>query len=229
MGAPYGQYLLDDMLAGRVKAKLYVLLNPWSLSAAERAKLLKATRGSAKVWCYAPGYFDEDRPSPDAMRQLTGFDLKMVAPPTAKATPTEAGGKFGLQQAFGVEKPVKPLFVAADAKPEEVLATYPDGSAAVAMRRTRDGLSVFVGAPGLTSELLRLVARQSGVHLFTETDCIVYANGPFLALHASQDGAVEINVGKRGTVTDMLTGAEVAKGPRFTLPLKRGDTRVLRY
>ncbi|MCX7827311.1 MAG: beta-galactosidase, partial [Verrucomicrobiae bacterium] len=64
MGAPYGQYLLDDVLAGRVKAKLYVLLNAWSLSAAERAKLLKVTRGSAKVWCYVPGYYDGDRPSP---------------------------------------------------------------------------------------------------------------------------------------------------------------------
>jgi len=273
MGAPYGQYLLDDVLAGRVKAKLYVLLNAWSLSAAEREKLLKVTRGSAKVWCYAPGLFDDGtecgrglsaptfgvaqasslrshhgsqagslrhadgrgaEASPtfrtrDAMRQLTGFELKLVSPVNAKATPTDRGKALGLEKPFGVEKPVKPLFAATDAKPTEVLATYPDGSAAVAMRRKQDGLSVFVGAPGLTSELLRLVARQSGIHLFTETDCNVYANRPFLALHASQDGAVEINVGKRGTVTDMLTGAEIAKGPRFTLPLKRGDTRVLRY
>jgi hypothetical protein len=256
MGAPYGQYLLDDVLAGRVEAKLYVLLNAWSLSADERARLLKATRGSVKIWCYAPGFFDDAAEcgrglgaptaagmktesrgavapptfqASDAMRQLTGFDLKMVALPTARATPTEAGGKFGLQQAFGVEKPVKPLFAATDAKPAEVLATYPDGSAAVTVRGARDGLSVFVGAPGLTSELLRLVARKAGVHLFTETDCIVYANGRFLALHASQDGVVAVNLGKAGVVRDMLTGAEVAKGPRFTLPLKRGDTRVLRY
>jgi hypothetical protein len=40
---------------------------------------------------------------------------------------------------------------------------------------------------------------------------------------------VAVNLGKAGVVRDMLTGAEVAKGPRFTLPLKRGDTRVLRY
>ncbi len=37
-GAPYGQYLLDDVLAGKVHAKLYVFLNAWSLSAGTVAK-----------------------------------------------------------------------------------------------------------------------------------------------------------------------------------------------
>ncbi|MCX6910724.1 MAG: hypothetical protein NTY01_22150, partial [Verrucomicrobia bacterium] len=229
MGAPYGQYLLDDVLAGRVKAKLHVFLNAWSLSAAERAKLLKTTRGSAKVWCYAPGWFDGEQTSPEAMRQLTGFELKLVSPAVSTATPTERGRALGLEKTFGGEKPVKPLFAAADAKPEEILATYADGSAAVALRRTPGGPSLFVGAPGLTSELLRLAAREAGVHLFTETDCNVCANGRFLSLHASQDGPVAVNTGKPAPVTDVLSGEQVARGPRFTLPLKRGDTRVLGY
>lgn len=229
MGAPYGQYLLDDVLAGRVKAKLHVFLNAWSLTAAERAKLLKATRGSAKVWCYAPGWFDGDQPSLEAMKQLTGFELKPVSPPKSTATPTERGKSLGLEKPFGGKQPVKPLFAAADAKPEEILATYADGSAAVALRRTPSGPSLFVGAPGLTSELLRLVAREAGVHLFAETDCNVYANGRFLALHASQDGPVAVNIGKATQVSDVLSGEPVARGPRFALPLKRGDTRVLRY
>ncbi len=229
MGAPYGQYLLDDVLAGRVKAKLHVFLNAWSLSAAERAKLLKATRGSAKIWCYAPGWFDGDQPSPEAMKQLTGFELKPVSPANATATPTDCGKALGLEKSFGGKQPVKPLFAAADAKPDEILAAYPDGSAAVALRRTPNGPSLFVGPPGLTSDLLRLMARKAGVHLFTTTDCNVYANGPFVALHASQDGPLELNTGKRGGIVDVLTGAPVGRGPKLTLPLKRGDTRVLRY
>ncbi len=229
MGAPYGQYLLDDVLAGRVKSKLLVLLNVWSLAAGERAKLLRATRGSTRVWCYAPGYFDDQQPSPDAMRQLTGFELKKVSPAQAMATPTEAGRKLGLQQAFGAVKPVQPLFAAADAAGDEVLATYPDGTAAVALRRTPGGPSIFVGAPGLTSELLRLAAREAGVHLFTDMDCNVCASGRFLMLHAAQDGPVLVNTGKAEPVTDVLSDAQVARGPRFSLPLKRGETKVFRY
>jgi beta-galactosidase len=227
LGAPYGQYLLDDVMEGRVRAKLYVFLNAWSLSPAERAKLLQATHGAVRIWCYAPGYFEEERMSLDAMRQLTGFALKPIVPEKARATPTDVGKQLGMQQPFGTEKPPQPLFAATDAKGEEALATYPDGSVAVAMRRTDHGPSIFVGAPGLTSELLRLAARTAGVHLFTESDCNVYANGPFVALHASQDGPLAIDVGQAGPVIDLLTGTRIGLGPKLTLPLKRGGTRVL--
>ena len=229
MGAPYGQYLLDDVAAGRVPAKVYVFLNAWCLSAAERTSLRRATRGRTHVWCYAPGLYDDDQVSPAAMRSLTGFSLQPVTPPQAWATPTAWGRALGLRQAFGVRGPVHPLFAAADAKPDEVLATYPGGSAAVALRRTADGPSLFVGAPGLTPELLRLAARAGGVHLFTTTDCHVYANGPFLVIHAAQAGPVSINTGKSGPLKDVLSGQVIGQGPQFAFPLSRGETRVLRY
>jgi hypothetical protein len=229
LGAPYGQYLLDDVASGRVHAKLYVFLNAWQLSAPQRQALLRSTRRTLRVWCYAPGWHDGAQTSPAAMQDLTGFHLEQVSPAQARANPTDLGKQLGLQTAFGVDAPVKPLFAAIDASPEEILARYPDGSAAVALRKTRDGESLFVGAPGLTSELLRLAARKAGVHLYTQTDCNVYANGPIVALHASQDGPLGLDTGHRGQVKDALTGDPVGSGPRLDLPLKKGDTRVLRY
>ena len=67
------------------------------------------------------------------------------------------------------------------------------------------------------------------MHLFTQSDCNVYANGPFLALHAAQDGPLKINIGRAGAIYDVLSGARIASGPQLSLQLKRGDTRVLRY
>lgn len=229
MGAPYGQYLLDDVLDGEVDAEVLVFLNAWCLSPDQREKLLAVTRGKARVWCYAPGYHDDWQTSTDAMRQLAGFQLEPVSPEKTVATPTERGRESGLTEPFGVEQPIEPLFAATDATPDETLATFPDGSAAIAARRGSEGLSVFVGVPGLTSELLRFVAREAGVHLFTQSDCNVYANGPFLALHASEDGPIEIDTGRPGPVSDVLTGQPVGQGPRFSLPLKFGETRVLQY
>ena len=229
MGAPFGQYLLDDVLAGRVKAKLYVLLNAWSLTAPERERLLTATRGSTRIWCYAPGVFDDGRLSADAIPQLTGFALKTVSPDKAWATPTPDGRKLGLQQPFGVQQAIRPLFAAADAQSEEVLATFPDGSAAVAWRRGAGGASLFVGAPSLTAELLRLAAHESGVHLFTQTDANVCANGSFLTVHATNDGPLALDIGQSLDVVDLLTGETIGRGPKFSLSLHRGETRVLRY
>lgn len=227
MGAPYGQYHTEDVVSGRVPAPLYVFLTPWCLSAEQRQGLLKTTAGSLRLWCYAPGYFEDYRIVPGAMRELTGFALQPVTVAKAWATPTELGRTKGLTKAFGVGRPVRPLFTATDAKPEETLATYPDGSSAIAMRRQPDGWSLFVGVPGLTSELLRLAARQAGVHLFAAVDCNVQANGPFVSVHAAQDGPLELDLGNAGAVRDALTGESMGNGPHCTLPLKRGETRVL--
>jgi hypothetical protein len=134
-----------------------------------------------------------------------------------------------LRTAFGVEAPVSPLFAAADATAEETLAVYPDGAAAVALRHTSNGWSMFVGAPGLSSDLLRLAARKAGVHLFTQSDCNVYANGPVLALHAVEDGPITLDTGKKSAIRDVLADQPVGNGPRLTLPLRQGETRVLRY
>ncbi len=137
MGAPYGQYLQDDVLAGRVPAKMYVLLTSWRLSPQQRRELLAATRGRMRVWCYAPGYHEESRTALDAMQELTGFKIRPVSGQRAWAEPTNLGKQLGLLEGFGVKQPVTPLFAAADAAPEETLATWPDGSAAVALRQTR--------------------------------------------------------------------------------------------
>ena len=228
MGAPYGQYMLDDVAAGRVKAKLYVFHNAWRLSGKQRESILKATSGAARVWCYAPGYFDDDNVSPRAMRELTGFQLKPVQPKSAAAMPTQAGKRLGILHPLGGGPPPKPLLAAADATGDEVLATYDDGSPAVAMRCSDGGASIFVGAPGMSAELLRAAARSAGVHLFSEVDCNVYANGRFLAVHASKGGNVPVNVGRKVHVTDLLTGQTVGAGPKLTLSLKRGKTMILR-
>ena len=215
------------MTAGRVRAKMYVFFSAWRLSPAQRQQLLAATRGSLCIWCYAPGYQEEDRTSLDAMRELTGFRIKRLARVNALAKPTDAGRKLGLHDTFGWGEPLQPLFAAADATPEEILANYPDGSTAAALRKTGDGWSLFVGPPELTSELLRLGARRAGCHLFTQCDCNIYANGPYLALHASQDGPLEIDTGRPAAIRDLLTGQVIGRGPKLVLPLHKADTRVL--
>ena len=226
MGAPYGQYLLDDVASGKVHAKLYVFLNAWYLDAKTRAALLKATHGAVCIWGYAPGYFDDYKKSLDAMHELTGFTFGLSTAAQAYATPTTEWAPIG--PAFGVKGPLRPLFAVTDAKTNEKLAAYPNAETAVALRNFNGGSSIFVGAPGYTRDLLCFAASLAKVHLYTDKACNVYANGPFLALHASQDGPLNIDTGFKGPVTDVLTGKKIGMGPKFTLTMKRAQTIILK-
>jgi len=227
LGAPCGQYLLDDLLASRVPAKLLVFVSAWSLAPEDRARLARATVGRTCVWCYAPGLFDAGSATAPAPEAITGYRLEPAHPATARARPTAAGARLGLTNEWGIPTAVRPLFSPA-APGQEILAVYPDGAPAAARMAHDGGVSYFSGAPGLTSELLRAAAREAGVHLFTGSDCVVYANGPFLALHGARDGLVEVDTGRGGQVTDLLTGEALGTGPALRLHLAKGETRVLR-
>jgi hypothetical protein len=230
MGAPYGQYLLDDVVAGRVPdAKVLVVLNAWALDAKQRAGLLAASRGKAVVWSYAPGFFDAyDMASADAVRDLTGFRLGAAHPKSGKARLTAGGQALGLSNEIGNDQVPQPLLMAEDAERAEILAAFDDGSAAVAVRRRPDGgVSVFVGAVGLTPDLLRAVARLGRAHLYAKKDCYVWANGPFVAIHAAEDGPIALDLGRPGAIRDVMRDEPLGAGPVLTIPLSRGETRVL--
>jgi hypothetical protein len=48
-------------------------------------------------------------------------------------------------------------------------------------------------------------------------------------VHASQDGPLLIDVGQSADIADLLTAETLGAGRRIQLPIKRGQTRVLKY
>jgi hypothetical protein len=229
VGAPYGQYLLDDVLAAKVGAKLQVFLSAYALSVEKRAALAAQRKpDTVRVWCYAPGYLYPDRADIAGIKELTGFEAKAVTSGTATVTPTEAGKKLGLISPWGQKQQIRPLF-SVTASADETLATYADGSPAVALRRSDKGVDVFVGVPQLTPELLRALAKLAGVHLFTEGNATLWAAEGHLSVQAFESGPLVIDTGKPGPVVDALDGKPVGEGPKVTLPMQKGEVRVIRY
>jgi hypothetical protein len=228
-GAPYGQYLLDDALVGRVPAKLQIFLSAWALPRAKRAALVgQRGPGIARVWCYAPGYLYPDRADVAGIREVTGFEALAANVATAEATPTAAGKKLGLAVPWGPKCPIRPLF-GVIASADETLASYSDGTPAVAARRSEKGIDVFVGVPQLTPELVRALAKMAGVHLFTEGKATVWAAEGYISLQAHEAGPLVINTGRKGAVVDALDGKALGEGPEVTLTLKKGEVRVFKY
>ncbi|MHB8522913.1 MAG: beta-galactosidase [Limisphaerales bacterium] len=227
-GAPYGQFTLADALAGNVPTKLQIFLAAWSLTPTER-RALTAHRppNTTRVWCYAPGYLLPDRADISAMNEVTGFKHRALSTKSAEVTPTGAGREVGLTEPWGPKEAIEPLF-AVEADPAETLATFKDGSPAVALRHSQSGLDIFVGVPALTPELVRACARMAGVHLFTEENAAVWAAEGFLSIQAHKSGPLVVHTDRPRPVVDALTGVNLGRGPSVTLPMEVGEVRVLR-
>lgn len=245
-GAPYGQYLLPDVLTGNVHARLQFFLAAWrltpeqrqTLAAQRRAGWLKiiaswfgAGHGSdvTRVWCWAPGYLYPDRADVSGICDITGFHARKIALPSAEAAPTSAGRAHGLSENWGPAEKIAPLFTVTPEQNDEVWATFQDGSPAVAVRRTRTGYDVFLGVPQLTPELVHALAERAGVHCYTQPGPALWAANGYLSVQAHTNAPVCFDTGHSGPVVDALDHRVLGSGPRFELPLKTGEVRVLRY
>jgi len=246
-GAPYGQYLLTDIVDEKVAPRIQFFLSAWMLTpeqrktlatqretgfwrnVGERIGVLSSIR-TTRVWCWAPGYLYPDRADVAGIQELTGFKAKAVSLPTAEVIPTGLGRSLGLKEGWGPKTEIHPLF-SVEAAPDEILAVWSDGSPAVAMRRSETGHDVFLGVPQLTPELIHAVAEIGGAHCFTESGPTLWATEHYLSIQAGANGPspVVINTGRSGAIYDAINGAKVGNGPHLSLLLKPGDVRVLRY
>jgi len=242
-GAPYGQYLLQDVIDGKVAAKMQIFLSAWHLTAEQRMVLAEQRQRGllqrmagwfglgesdvTRLWCWAPGYLYPDRADVGGVLEVTGFKASRVDLPTAVVTPTELGRRHGLDMDWGPKTKIQPLFCV-DAASDEVLATYSDGSAAVAMRRSPAGLDVFVGVPQLTPQLIQAIAKISGVHLYTPPGTALWAAEGYLSLQAHTNGVIQVYTGSDQPVYDALDNTKVGAGPAVDLMMETGEVRVLR-
>lgn len=249
-GAPFGQYLLSDLTNGRIPAngKLYVVLATNSLSAMQREQMRNALKGKTVLWLYEPGRINLDpdcgtigaavknkEPQTDSeelrfIQDLTGFRVV----PAGKRQPlsiTAVGKQAGLSTLWDESRTIDFIsrFAVRTEPNDEIWAVYPNGAAAIVYRQNAsDGSqSIYCGVPQLDSALIRAAARRAGVHLYADNECNVCANGPYITLHASRSGAVNVDTGRTGTVVDYLTGECLGSGPKLRLTVAEGETRIL--
>ena len=227
-GAPYGQYLMSDVLAGKVGAKLQVYLAAWAMSATTRQALAQVRQSdTTRVWCYAPGYIGSEKMDTAYMAELTGFSCKLVNLANPRSTPTAQGKLAGLPSSWGDAQKITPLFTIDTLAGDTILATYSDGSPSLVVRKSAHGSDVFMGTPAWTPELARTLATLAGVHVYSKTNVVLYAGDCLVSAQALQDGPVQLDVGVNGAVVEITDGSAQGQGPSLTPTLRKGETRIL--
>lgn len=235
-GAPYGQYLLSDVLKKPLDAKLQIFQSAWYMTP-EKLAAIEAQRaakpGVTRVWCWAPGYLTPGGKDVGGIEKLTGFKGKALAPTTGDATATAEGRRRGLPEHIATDgtKPFLDLF-GVEASDAETWARFENGTPAIAARKNASGgYEVFLGTPACPVDLVRALEDLAGVHRYVKDGhaAIWAAEGRLSAMADEQGGKVTFDVGVAGTVTDYFTGKKVSDGPVFTLDMAPGETRLFEF
>ena len=89
---------------------------------------------------------------------------------------------------------------------------------------------LYLDAEGCDTHKLRSEAGLAGVWIYTDRWCNVWANGPYVLLHAPCDETYELKVPNGKTkIYDYFTNELLSENGRVSLELKLGDTRIIRY
>ncbi len=226
-GFVYDLLLAEDLarVADR-PYKLWIFLNAYDPDEKFVATVAKIrASGATLLWLRAPGEFKDGRPgTAEFRRELTGFDLERL-PDNA-----EAILRFPDGGCVGDDGPTAPLYRVNPQSGVKVLAEYESvpGAAGAAERMYGKGRSVFYGVDYLNPEFLRQLARQAGVHIYSESNDILYANSHFLTFHAATPGPKYVIFPAPTDVIDIFTGEVLTRGVKqWSFPAALHDTRVI--
>jgi len=240
MGAPVDSILLSDLLEGRAQDyKFYFFMNAFHFSASQRETIKSLLRrdGRVALWLYAPGFVGEDL-SVDYSNDLTGINLRVIERqwganiylsnfehPITRNLPTSTF--------WGTDTRLGPLFIVDD--PEVVtLGTVVINQGrcepGFVIREEPDWASLYSAAPNLPPGVLKEVARYAGVHIFSESEDVLYADHNYVALHTVRAAVKTIRLPHRADIWEVYSNRRVGRDcTEFQDWMEAGSTHLYYY
>ena len=229
-GAPYDAVLLSDL--GKVnfdRYKLIYFLNTYNVDDASRRLIEEKVKGNNRVvvWCYAPGYFNGTRESAALIQELTGLKVEPTAAEAfvePRITLTPAGrewmeklGEKPLTNAFGMDGKICRLFSVKDPGVESLGTLQGAADITFARRSMGHWTSFYTMTPVLTPELVRALARFTGVHVYNPANDTFYGSKSYLSINGGIAGDKSIR---------LPFAADVYNAVTEELLLRRGSIRL---
>lgn len=204
MGAPFDLYDISDI--GEIpQYKCYIFLNTFYLDDRTRKAIEKLKRqGGMFVWFYAPGLVSEKEIRVENMEAITGMKMELSLEPQVLKIELEDKRKWGNG------KEISPVIWVGDDS-VEVLGRFPDGKPALTLKKFPKFTSVYIATPPAPAGILRELLKKAGVHIYIESEDVLYVNQSFLAIHTREGGLKHIKLPMEKEVEDAFTGKRLGK------------------
>lgn len=220
-GIPFDTYELHDLANPAFPGdqyKLIIFVNCADISPRAAAGVKRwQNNGRTLLWTYAAGVYHGRRIDPAAAEPVTGMRLGWRNQRQNIHLTLRAGHPLcrgGARLDFGTEGSAGPVFFADDPHAEHLGTLRDGGETAFALRRHPGWNSLYLALPNFGPALLRNIARFAGVHIWSASDDVVYANRSMVCLHTAFPGVKTIRLPAPARVTDLWTGETTAKPVR---------------
>ncbi len=192
IGAPVDYLYRFDLKAEDArKYHLFFMVNLFFLTDEEVKHLRNILRDSERtvVWFYAPGFLRPDKFDLHRMEELTGFTFRIIEEPGPMMIRSEINTTGeNLTIRFGVKKHYFPRFSVIDKK-SMALGYWDDRDEVAFARKEFEGSnSIYVGTAPFPVEILRWLAVNAGVDLWSTQSDIINATRDAVSMVATESG-----------------------------------------
>jgi len=240
MGTDYDIYSTDD-ISNPVMSnyRLFIFPNAFALKNKTRQEIKQNLQkdGNIILWSYASGLINTDRSpalSMGHMEELTGIKFGYVEGKKASSMKVTKTADITAELSEGAiigdflrpvtlfnnppENPWKaaplqthPQIYAEDGKAETFAVFTDTGKPGLVVKEMNGWTSIYSGSVAVPSKVLRNIAKKANVHLYTDTDDIVYTNKSLLGMHLATEGKKQIKLPAKMDVYDLFEKRLIGK------------------
>lgn len=221
-GVPYDIYSISDLRLDSInKYKLYIFVNQYDLSE-ENKKLISEkckAHGKSVLWLYGADYVNGGKAGSLNVTKITGINI---------SESDKSHGGVVYDNKTTVYKTAAPYFEIKDDNASPI-AFFEDGTVSAAYKETNGFKSFYVATCNLPSELLRHIAKLSGVFVYSHSNNVyVYPNSAFVGVYNATGTEAIISMKQDGIYKDMI-GGEIytCKNGKISLPHKEINAFLL--
>ncbi len=227
-GVPFDVYLDSDLgNPAMPKYKAYLFLDSLHLSPNTVNWINTNLKSDQRVlaWVWAPGICDGSI-NIDNSSKLTGISLQLNNTRGMVTVQPRDGQSYGSSNAFS------PIILPVDTQVELIgTVTSPAdlaGRPGVVLKKYPNWSSIYSAAPHLSTDMIRTIAKQAGIPVYSVDDQPIYIGPNTIGLHGSQTATREVKLPYAANVTDAFTGKSIGRGvTNIRLQVPQYDTVVL--
>jgi len=223
IGAPYDIYSVADLTKIDVsKYKMFFFLNAFSLTEENRNFINSVLKKDGRTIVFAGpcDYAGEEGFSKERMEKMLGMKTQQLTEPEKLVS-------YGDVQ-FGNERAFDETFAVVDENAQTVASFVQSGKVGVAVKHEKDYTVYYSAVGNLHASILQDIARQAGVHIYTDSGIATFINSSFFGIYNTKDDQTVITMQKDGEYKEIFSGKVYKTENRIIkLPTKNQPAQML--